>query len=109
MNKRKPVTRKIFDRILKTGKTYHQPLFSFHTLHTLENVYRIACVVPKSTEKSAVLRNKLRRRCYYALYKLLNNNKHFLGILFIKSGAKRLPYKLFEEKISIILKKSGIL
>ena len=109
MNKRKPVTRKIFDRILKTGKTYHQPLFSFHTLHTLENVYRIVCVVPKSTEKSAVVRNKLRRRCYYAIYKLLNNNKYFLAILFIKSGAKRLPYKLFEEKISIILKKSGIL
>jgi len=107
--KRKRVTRKIFDLILKTGKTYHQPLFSLHILYTQENVDRIACVVPKKTEKSAVIRNKLRRRCYNTLYKLLINNKPFLGILFIKPRSKHLPYKLFKKEITTILKKAGIL
>jgi len=109
VKKRKRVTKKIFDHILRTGKTYHQPLFSFHVLHTQEKGDRIACVVPKNIEQSAVLRNKLRRRCYHTLYKLLGNNKPFLGILFIKSDAKQIPYRLFEREVAHILKKSGIL
>jgi len=108
--KRKRVTRKIFNHVLKTGKTLQTQFFSFHILISRENEQRMAVAVPKGVEKSAVLRNRLRRRGYHALHKLLRvSKKPFIGILFLKKGAKTLPYEMFEIEISKLLKNSKIL
>lgn len=108
MEKSRRVTKKIFNKVLKTGKIYNQPFSSLYILLS-QNKSRVACVVPKKVERSAVIRNKLRRRGYHTLHKILkSNNKPFLGILFIKNGAKKLPYKLFEKDIEDLLKKAGV-
>ena len=108
IEKSRRVTRKIFNEVLKTGKIYNQPFSSLYIILS-QNKSRIACVVPKKIERSAAVRNKLRRRGYHVLYKLLkSSNKPFLGILFIKNGAKKLPYKLFEKDIEDLLKKASV-
>jgi len=110
VKKREYVSKKKFAHILETGKTYHQSFFSFHVLLSQDKGDKIACVVPRKAERSVVVRNKLRRRSYHILYKLLqNSHKPFLGILFIKAGAKNLPHKVFKREIATLLKHAGIL
>jgi len=108
--KKKRVAKKLFNHILKVGHVYNVPHLSLRIIKENVTTQRIACVVPKSTERKASQRNKLRRRGYYALSQLLRHeNTAFSGIIFIKKGGKKLPYKEFKKEMDTLLKKAGVL
>ncbi|OGZ93292.1 MAG: ribonuclease P protein component [Candidatus Sungbacteria bacterium GWC2_49_10] len=54
--------RKDFTHLFRTGRRVHTPFFSFVVAPSDKKSARVACIVSKSTVKSAVVRNRLRRR-----------------------------------------------
>lgn len=53
---------KDFTHLFRTGRRVHTPFFSFVVVKTDKKDTKLACIVSKSTVKSAVVRNRLRRR-----------------------------------------------
>lgn len=104
------LTRQDIETVFKNGKNAHTPLFGLSYItqnNTQSNKYSI--VVSKKVAKTAVVRNKLRRRGYSILKKesdVLKNNHHI--ILFFKKGADRLDFKETTTEIKKALKKAGL-
>jgi ribonuclease P protein component len=65
--------------------------------------------------KTAVSRNKIRRRTYSILKKLTKNSKNslagqaYFSILFSKSGVEKAEFKNLEAEIQKLLEKAKIL
>lgn len=53
---------KDFTHLFRTGRRVNTPFFSFVALKSGKKGTRLACIVSKNTVKSAVVRNRLRRR-----------------------------------------------
>lgn len=53
-----------FSRTYKFGKSYNHPEFYIKALQVKSPVSRFSVVVPKKVSKSAVVRNRARRRVY---------------------------------------------
>jgi len=71
---------------------------------------KFSFIVSKKVAKSAVLRNKMKRRGYYAAKKLINSTKpSILAIFMLKRGVDSIPYQEFEDQIVFLLKKAKIL
>ncbi len=56
----------LFKKVMEEGKIFHSPLFLARLLK-VEGVNRFSVAVPKKIAKTAVERNKIRRRFYSAL------------------------------------------
>lgn len=70
LNKKNRADRKTVENIFKNGKFVNSLVLSFKFLINKASVdKKISFIVPKSTAKSAVKRNMLRRRGYRALQK----------------------------------------
>jgi len=56
------------------------------------------------------LRNKMKRRGYYALKKAINETKaDTIAVFVLKKGAQTIPYREFEDQILSLLKKAKII
>ena len=57
--------------VYRSGRTVHGPLFSVKTvLNNHRSTYRAAVVISRKVHKSAVARNRMRRRLYEAIRQL---------------------------------------
>jgi ribonuclease P protein component len=100
--KKKRVIKKVFQTIIKEGKTFSTPLFLFYFLKSDQPQY--AFVAPKKIFKTAVKRNKYRRIGYNVLRQLpIKNNT---GIFFYKKQAEKATTEEIKENITFILKKT---
>jgi ribonuclease P protein component len=73
LSKRNRLGTKQFDEIMEKGRIIHSPFFLLRVFKT-EKRTGVAAVAPKKVAKTAVSRNKLRRKIYSAarpLYKTL--------------------------------------
>ncbi len=102
--KKKRVTKELFQAIMKQGRTLSGSLFSFRYIKQKEPQY--AFVVPKSVEKQAVSRNKLRRVGYNALK--THNPESCAGIFFFKKEAKKANFNEIKLDLKAILEKAQI-
>lgn len=82
---------------MKDGYVIHSPIFLFRFLKDPLNKGAFAFVAPKSVAKTAVLRNKLRRRGYALLRR--EGLKPISGIFFYKKGTA--TSSIIEVKASI--------
>ena len=100
LSKTNRLTRKEFDLYLKGGKKYHFPHCSIsHTPHS--ESFHGAVVVGKKVAKRAVERNKLRRRIYALLYRLVKvEQKAGVYIVMIKPSFASLPRKVAAQEIT---------
>lgn len=100
LSKKKRVTKELFPDIMKNGKTLTSPLFILRYIPQKSPQY--AFVAPKTVAKQAVLRNKLRRQGYNALYK---NPKmpSVLGVFFYKKGSSMASFQEIKDNINTIL------
>ena len=74
------------------------------------NFSRFGVSVPKRVAKTAVLRNKIKRRIYSIVRKF--ENRIITGknvIIIMKNGAETAKYKELEQDIETIFVKSGLL
>ncbi len=66
--KKERLDRKAFDRFFVSGKRFHTA--NFQLIYTAQPAFHGSVVVGKKVFKSAVRRNRLRRRVYAVLYRL---------------------------------------
>ncbi len=92
LKKKQRLTKTDFDHYFKSGKRLHSP--ALQIIYSGGDSFKGAAVVGKKVFKSAVARNRLRRRLYGALYRYYK--KHDLKGVFIiiaKPPAKDLKQK----------------
>jgi len=98
--------RKDFTHLFRTGRRVHTPFFSFVVAPSGKKNTRVACVVSKSTAKSAVVRNRLRRRIkeWFRLRAPRPRDPADIAIIVTKE-ALRAPRALFYEELEKGIKK----
>lgn len=108
----KRLTTAIFDEVFTTGRTAHSALFTLRMKKT-DGPSRFAISVSKKIAKSAVVRNKIRRRTYSALRAILENPKSFKCnvhvVLIAKNGSDKALVGEIANDIRSVFVKSGIL
>ncbi len=92
--------RKDFTHLFRTGRRVHTPFFSFVVVPSGKKNTRVACIVAKSTVKSAVVRNRLRRRIkeWFRVHKLATPNPVDIAII-VQKQAVGAPRTLFYEEL----------
>lgn len=94
-----------FSYLFKSGRKIDTPYFKVHFLKNKLSYSRFAFVVPRRVHKSAVVRNKLRRRLKEWIRQQTDIVGKQLDIVFIvKSKAVFCSRKEFYEKLNNILK-----
>lgn len=102
LNKKRRLTKELFQDVLKNGKTIPGRLFLFK--FKASNLPQYAFVAPKTLAKEAHLRNKLRRQGYYSLTKQ-DKIPNVLGVFFYKKQDKIPIFKDIDEDIASIIRK----
>jgi len=98
-----------FKVVIEKGAFFHSDFILLRLMKTQEKS-RFAVSVPKRVAKTAVLRNKMRRRVYSAVGTMESMIKPgFNVILIMKSGAQKVSLKGLVLDIGKIFVKSGIL
>ncbi len=83
------INRENFEKVMKKGGFLNSSLFSLRFLKNPEKITHLSVVVAKKVAKTAVLRNKIRRRGYSVLQKSTKESKNpYFIILFGKKGAE---------------------
>lgn len=78
---------------MKKGAIVHGSLFSLRFLKNPLNTSAFSVVVAKKVAKTAVSRNKIRRRCYSILKKVQESlNNYYFIILFAKKGVEKASF-----------------
>ncbi len=91
---------------MKKGGFANSGLFSLRFLKNPLNIAHFSVVVSKKVAKTAVARNKIRRRAYSILNKNVKN-PYFI-MLFGKKGVEKATFKEVEADILNILQKAKI-
>ncbi|HEY4503562.1 MAG TPA: ribonuclease P protein component [Candidatus Paceibacterota bacterium] len=100
----KRLTTTLFKDTIDGGMTYHSSLFILKLLKTI-GPSRFSVSVPKKVAKSAVERNKIRRRVYSAIRILYPKIKEgFYGVFISKDSIKKASF----IEISSILEQSFV-
>jgi len=104
--KKKRVTKKIFNEIIKKGVSFSSNFFIFKFISHKDEP-RYAFVVPKKISKKATIRNKIKRRGYNIIKPLPIKNSS--GIFFYKKRGLKASYEELKNEIIFILKKAKII
>lgn len=103
--------RKTLETVLKNGENTHSQWFSVVSLRQKDpqKTSRFAVVVSKKVGKTAVLRNKLRRRGYQTIERgLVGLKSGYFVVVFFKKGTTELDTQTTQQKIVEILKKANL-
>ncbi len=106
------LSREEISEVSMRGVSYHTPYFSLKVLNSqksLENKAKFAFVIGKKEEKTAVLRNKAKRRLRSAMVGYFPNLKPSLFIIFIKKTAINADFKLIKQELGTLLQEKGFL
>jgi ribonuclease P protein component len=105
---KKRLNKKEFDRFFVSGKRLHSP--SLMLVYTPAASFHASAVAPKKIFKTAVSRNKFRRRIY-DIYERMLREKALTGICITiaKGGAEKLDYPTLKTELSsLVLKCTGV-
>ena len=105
LSKKKRVTKKEFQNLMKEGKTFSTQLFLFFFIK--KDLPQYSFVAPKKFFKNAVKRNKFRRLGYNILRSLPLEKGS--GIFFYKKQSTTATTEEIKENIYFILRKVGFL
>jgi len=102
LSKKKRLTKKEFDAVFQTGKRIHSP--ALQLIYKKDDCFHGAAVVGKKVYKSAVGRNRLRRRLYGVLYTYYKNNPlQGTFILIAKPALKDVKKDVFAHEVEKVL------
>lgn len=101
--KKHRINRKLFEEVVKKGKSFFSPYLSLKIAPTIENQSRFAFVVSSKVSKKAVERNKIKRRARSIVQKNLSKiKKQINAIIFFKKGAEKMTFQELEKEINDI-------
>ncbi len=106
LKKSQRITRNEYKKALDNTKAFYTSFFTLSHKKALENNDKISIVVSKSVAKSAVQRNKLRRKMATLIQKKIKNieNKGVF-IFFMKKGSNTASINELENSINEVMKK----
>jgi ribonuclease P protein component len=106
--RKKRLNKKEFDRFFSLGRRFHSPHLTL-VAHA-SPAFQASAVAPKKIFKTAVSRNKFRRRVYDVFERTLRE-KTMRGayICIAKSGAETIRYEALKEELSVLIHKTNIL
>ena len=103
------IRRKAITTILHKGNTYKTQYLSLVLYLSPENKQSsFSFVVSKKVEKSAVIRNTLKRRGRH-IVRELHTIKPFSAVFFMKKGISELSFSELKNNITQLLKKGRVL
>ena len=109
------VTKRQFDEVMKKGRVVHSPLFLLRTFE-LGNLSKnpmpakVASVAPVKIAKTAVARNKMRRKLYEAIKKISPIIKSSTtSIVFAKEPAMKAKGADIQAGVKEVFVKAGLL
>jgi ribonuclease P protein component len=103
---------KSLSHVYRTGQTVRGPLFAVKVSHnSRRQTYRAAVIVSRKVHKSAVARNRMRRRLYETLHSIDNNivEPYDIVITVFSEAVLDAPAKSLEQQIRSQLKNAGVL
>ena len=96
--------------VYQKGKTVRSPKMSLVFVRNTRGFTRFGVVVSKKVEKSAVKRNRIRRRVYEALrvnFDLIPKNNDYLFVVFSKEVG-RMPFSELEKILGELVEESKV-
>ncbi|MBR2543022.1 ribonuclease P protein component [Candidatus Saccharibacteria bacterium] len=96
--------------VYQKGKTIRTPKLSLVFTRNFRGFTRFGVVVSKKVEKSAVKRNRIRRRVYEALrvnFDLIPKNKDYLFVVFSKD-VEKMPFSELEKILGELVEESKV-
>ena len=109
LSKNQKLPRELFEPVSKTGRRLATSLFSFQYSPSSADC-RFSAVVSKKVSKTAVGRNRIRRRVYDTLRKLIPQMKNpSYAIFHAKPPVMNATLAETEREIAELLQKAGIL
>jgi ribonuclease P protein component len=108
LQKKERLSRAEFNRFFSMGKRFHSP--SLMLIYCRDAEFHASAVIGKKIAKTAVLRNKFRRRVY-DLFGRMRKEQTFTGVFICiaKEHAQTLTYTALKEEITEIIHKTGVL
>ena len=94
------------------GQTFRGPLFAIKSLHNKRrDTFRVAVVVSKKVHKSAVVRNRIRRRIYQAIreYEQLITLPYDIVVMVYSDRVAELPSQSLHTQLKKQLKDAHII
>jgi ribonuclease P protein component len=106
LSKRNRIKKAEFDGVFSSGKRFNSRNFTLIATRSPEySACAFSVSVPKKHFKSAVLRNKVRRRLYAALGKAPFEAVGFKGVFIVRKGIEEVPStQLTEEVVEALAK-----
>jgi ribonuclease P protein component len=109
LSKSRRVPRELFKTIFKDKKSrlihLHSDHFSLAVKEALNTPARAGVSVSKKVSKSAVVRNKVRRRTYSTLRDIVGTLKRGIYLVSAKKGADKLTFEKLSEEIGTLVLK----
>ncbi len=107
--RKKRLTTELFDQIMSSGRIFNSPLFTLRAIKTKEKS-RFSVVASKKIFKTAVLRNKIRRRVYAQIEKLSPRIQGgFNGIFLAKQIVEKSSPEAISSELENLFVKTGII
>jgi ribonuclease P protein component len=104
------ISREDFEKVMKKGGFLNSSFFTFRFLENPLKSTHFSVVVSKKIAKTAVSRNKIRRRVYSIIKKHTKElKKPYFITFFAKKGVETAKFNEVEQDILKILEKSKIL
>ena len=102
------LTRNDFTTVFESSKVYSSSHFTFRFVKASSwDEFGVAVVVSKKIESSAVNRNKVKRRAYYALKVLSEDIKQpFKGIFVVKKSIRNMDFYDLELELQNLINSS---
>ena len=103
--------RNVFKRILRSGKTVRSDQISLNYSPTRGKNLKAAVVISRKVAKSAVKRNRIRRRIYEVVRKnyLPLDLKHNLIFMVYSEDINLLGHDELVDRLDSLLKKAGLM
>jgi len=107
LQKSKRIPRKAFKPLIDSRNYLNSEHFSLKLAPS--NKVLVAVTVSKKVSKSAVVRNRVRRRAYNAFKTILPSLKNHLFMLISKPGIEKLKSPQIEDELRKLLTKSNLI
>ena len=98
--------------VLRRGKTFRQPDLALRCIHNKKSdQFRVAVIVSKKVHKSAVKRNRIRRRIFAGIqdYTQRINTPHDIVFLVYKDSLLSLPQEELKRQLTKLLTLAGVI
>jgi ribonuclease P protein component len=107
--KKKRLNKSSFNIVIDEGKPFHSTIATLRLKETTENS-QFSISIPKKVSKSAVVRNKMKRKVFSIIKELYPDlQKKVMGIIIMKPNSDKLDFETLEKEIINLFVKTGLL